>query len=298
MAIFQSFDPTSMGPKDLRAIFVARKKLLDYGLKRIQESGAGKSKKHLLLVGPRGSGKTHFQLLTYYAVKEKFSNKWLALKFPEEEYSITSMADLLLQILHEMGQEEVEKANELYEILYTSDEDTIKEKATKFIKEYHRRTGKNLLLFLENFQDLAEQMDTSGMQALRAFIQENDFLMLFPSALSVFRQVADYKEPFYGFFEVVPLKEITLKDTERLFLKLAKWEGRKELIEEIKAERERIKGLFNLTGGSVRLIVLLYHFISHKALSEVEEALYNLLNELTPYYQYQMMALSPSNEKY
>jgi tetratricopeptide (TPR) repeat protein len=304
MAIFQSFDPTSMSKKDLRDIFVAREKLLKDALKRIKESGAGKSKKHLLLVGPRGSGKTYFQLLIYYEVNENLSDKWLALKFPEEEYSITSLADLLLSILLKMGQEEIYEAEKLREKLCICDDDIIEEDAINFIKKFHAETGKNILLLLENFQDLAVQLDTKGVHKLKVFIKENDFLMLFPSSLSAFRQVVDYGEPFYDFFDQIQLKKIKIKDTEELLIKLAEWENRSDFANTLKKKNERIKGIYNLTGGNVRLIVLIYHIISHdpmdyshKALEEVETALHNLLNELTPYYQYQMNVLSIQQRK-
>jgi Cdc6-like AAA superfamily ATPase len=54
-----AYTPSNTSPDVLERIFVQREKLLDQINKRFERSMLHKSKHHALLIGPRGSGKTH-----------------------------------------------------------------------------------------------------------------------------------------------------------------------------------------------------------------------------------------------
>src|SRR5690242_1247488 len=54
-----SFTPNLMSEETLREIFVARQPLVDRLVRDIRDATTSRARRHALLVGPRGMGKTH-----------------------------------------------------------------------------------------------------------------------------------------------------------------------------------------------------------------------------------------------
>jgi len=77
------FSPSRTAPENLEKTLVQREGLLNDAEERIYESAVTGNKHHLLLIGPRGSGKTHFAALMFYRLsgrddlRERLRIAWL-----------------------------------------------------------------------------------------------------------------------------------------------------------------------------------------------------------------------------
>jgi hypothetical protein len=89
------FTPSLMSHDLLERLFVAREPTLDRILDRVLAALSSDERNHTLLVGPRGSGKTHLVSLVYYRARELGAQlAWL----PEDPWTIVSYARLLREI--------------------------------------------------------------------------------------------------------------------------------------------------------------------------------------------------------
>jgi len=108
------FTPALEDPEILQVASVGREGELKRLLQAIREGTEKKGNQHFLLVGPRGIGKTHLLLLLYHSVKgtitwddlcRDLSRSWVPILFAEEEYRMTSLVDLLLEVLARLKEE-------------------------------------------------------------------------------------------------------------------------------------------------------------------------------------------------
>ena len=298
------YNPTIEEPDDLKKTLIARGTILNDLLKKIRSSSKDRGLKHYLIVGPRGIGKTHLLLVLHYTVKGCYKEKslvksWISIKTNEEEYRITTLSDLLLRVLEELkegrGSDEVDS---ILERLRERSDEEIVELALSFLREFRKKKGKRILLLIEDLGTIFEQIgDEAAIGRIRDILMREDIFMFIGTALSLFEEVVGHGEPFYNFFEVIWLPELKGKEVEELIKKRAKVLGEEEIIEKFEEYRPRIKATIHLTGGYPRFILMLFHIFTKSKLIEVQEALEELLDELTPYFQDRMNRLPPQQRK-
>ena len=298
------YNPTIEKPDDLKKTLIARGPILNDLLKKIRSSSDDRGLKHYLIVGPRGIGKTHLLLVLHYTVKGCYKEKslaksWISIKTYEEEYRITSLSDLLLRVLEELEEEgSSDEVDSILERLRGRSNEEIVELALSFLREFRKKTGKRILLLIEDLGTIFEQInDEAAIGRIRDILMREDIFMLIGTALSLFKEVVGHEKPFYNFFEVIWLPELKSKEVEELIKKRAKVLGEKKIIEKFEEYRPRIKAIIHLTGGYPRLILMLFHIFTKSELIEVQDALEELLDELTPYFQDRMNRLPAQQRK-
>ena len=93
------FTPSRTKPDDLEAIFVQRASMLEDAVERVKESYDTDNKHHLLFVGPRGTGKTHFvTLLVHRLTQESMLNDSLRIAWLNEDETSTTLLEFVLRI--------------------------------------------------------------------------------------------------------------------------------------------------------------------------------------------------------
>ena len=104
------YSPGNMDRESLEAVFVGRDDVMEDVLSRITTSIRGPQKHYILLVGPRGSGKTHLLALAYHRLMASFDavdavdSVAIAL-LKEEEWGVASYLDLVVRILRALAAE-------------------------------------------------------------------------------------------------------------------------------------------------------------------------------------------------
>src|SRR5262245_24603272 len=93
-------NPAFLSKEDLVRSFVVRHADLDILLERLREGGEGPNQ-HMLLIGPRGSGKTTLVLRVAAAIEADpvLRARWYPLVFGEESYEVGTAAEFWLEAL-------------------------------------------------------------------------------------------------------------------------------------------------------------------------------------------------------
>ena len=201
-SVFHSrFTPSLLPAKVLEELFVQRSALLERILAMVEESARTKAKHQILLVGPRGIGKTHLLALTYHRIKarldlrERLCLAWLR----EEEWGVDSFAELLRRILRALDCEDPQAGlGERIRALREAPRDAVRSVAEQMLTRH--LAGRTLVVLCENLDELFKGMGEQGQQELRAFLQEQGSCSLICTAPSLFDGVSLQTAPFYGFF--------------------------------------------------------------------------------------------------
>ena len=112
----QMFNPSIEDYETLNEMLVERENEVETILGKLESTPIDGTSRNYVLVGQRGMGKTHLLLLLYHEVKRRknLNEKYISLKFSEEEYSIDSLAYFFIRILEELTKEYKSIASSLF----------------------------------------------------------------------------------------------------------------------------------------------------------------------------------------
>ena len=297
------YNPQNAPPDELKKTFTARKELLSVIIDEITNLRKSKSNQHYLIIGPRGIGKTNLLQLIYLNIKEddKLSNSFMPLQFAEEEYSIGNLRDFLEKMIEILIEESYSiEAEECLEQLESENDDKIaSDRAIELLKNQSRIEKKKFIVFVDNLDLILDEQFKDKMETkkLRDILMNEEFMILISAAPTYFDEVSKYDKPLYNFFKIINLNDLNEFEVEELIKNRAKFDGNFELIKKLELYRPKIKALKHLTGGNPRLILMIYQVLTLSEFSEVKNYLNELLDDLTPYYQYKLKMLAPQQRK-
>jgi uncharacterized protein len=279
------FSPNQATAEERLKTFVARHDVLKDLLTRVKDFDSGA--RHCILIGPRGIGKTHLLLLLADTIEadENISQGWVVVRFAEEEYSITSIAELFLRVIKTITGE------------YPKDIGRNTDLALAYIADYCRNNNKHVLLLMDNIQLYLQQFTDVEIGRLRDILTSKSLFLVIGAAPSYFKQMQGYDEAFYNFFEPIHLKELSHEEAEEMLKYRADIDGAREFIENFEQCKPKIATTSQLTGGNPRLILMLYQVMCESGVTEAANAFRHLLDELTPYFQERMNNLPPQMRK-
>ena len=285
------YNPAQLTPDELKASFVARKDTLAEMIRLIREQPHGRPCQHMLLIGPRGMGKTTLGLRFLHAVAESpdLAAHWQPVPFYEESYDIGDLADFWLAALRHLTRatenpQWEDKAKALAQD--ERDPERLAAYALAALMDFCRASDKRLILFVENLDDIFGQLrDEREVHALRASLIECPDILLLGSANAVFNAIRSHGEPFYEFFRLFMLEGLGQEETLQILEALAGGEDKPEMAETLHRERGRLETLRRLTGGNPRLLVLACRLLIESPLGSAFEDLERLIDEQTPYFK-------------
>ncbi len=257
----------------LENIFVGRDDLFKKTFKELETAGKNKTPTFYLIVGSRGIGKSHFLIMLYYKIKQELSSLYIPVKFAEEEYSVYRASDFFLRILQE------QKEN-ISSILSLNDEDEILDASLDRLKEIAKKENKTYLIFVENLHEVFRQFEAKEVQKLRSIFHKYDFFSIVASSPIIFPGIADHEEPFYNFFRIQHLRELSSDEIKILLKKIAEIEDNREFLDNFKKYEPRIEGIAHLTGGSPRLVIFFYELISRDNFEDIEKVFFKILTNI------------------
>jgi tetratricopeptide (TPR) repeat protein len=283
-----------------RSITVGRDTLVQDTVEILRKGIGRKPKHHFLFIGPRGIGKTHLLSLLEDEVQEQpdLNQAYHVVRFPEESHRVLSFSDFLLilcEILRDTLPEEPQWA-ELYQRLSTEERDElIIDTLVPAIRQRRRQRQQSLIIMLENLNQIFEQQlkDSRHVASLRGFFMEDNGCLLIATAPLHFGGVTDHQQPFYDFFDVQLLDQLSEDQTIDLIRRNLQWERRDDLLLDFENLRPKLLALYRMTGGSPRLTLMLYELIAYDAVTEVKVQFQILLDRITPFYQDRMRDLGP-----
>ena len=282
--------------KEIIDQFVVRKHELDIVLEVLRGNIDSPSCQHVLVVAPRGQGKT--MLLTRVAAEvntdDELSACLLPVRFMEESYEIFNLADFWLDTLFHLARESAKCDSELARELRETHADltthwqekNFSDRVRAAVLEAADRLGKKLVLMVENLEALYKNVDKDFGWKLRGVLQSDPQIMLIATATSRFEDLDDVEQPFFELFRIVDLEPLTTEECRRLW----------QVVSGDDLPRA-IRPLEILTGGSPRLLVIVAGFARHRSLRQLMEELVALIDEHTEYFRSYLENLAKSERR-
>ena len=298
------YSPGNMDRQSLETLFVGRNDVMEDVLSRVMESIRGTNKHYILLVGPRGSGKTHLLALASHLLMDrieaaKAEDKVAVALLNEEEWGVASFLDLVVRILNALAGQGPELKADIDNIYarFSKDPASAETFAIERLRQHTR--GKTLLLLCENLVDLFDGLGDEGQKRWRTIIQEDGNWAIVASTPSLFLAIELQDNPFYGFFTIRALNKIDFDTGIDLLAKKAVHESKMELANFLSQPlgRARVRAIHHLAAGNYRAYVVLSDFLDKESLLDLVHPFMEMVDDLTPYYQDRMRQIPPAQRK-
>ena len=296
--VIRKFNPGLLqSDHEIKEQFVVRSHELGLVLEELRANTTAPSCQHILVVGPRGSGKT--MLLARIAAEVRthgdLADSLLPVRFMEESQEIFTLTDFWLETMFhlasEVDQHDAAMARELREtraaLASRWREQITEAQARAAVLDAADRLGKRLVVILENLQSLCrDARDEFGWQ-LREVLQTEPQIILLASATSRFRALDDVDQPFFEMFRIVGLEPLDTEESRRLW----------QIVSGKPATVPEVRPLQILTGGNPRLLVIVAEFARHRSLRRLMSELVTLIDEHTEYFRSHLAALAKTERR-
>lgn len=299
--VTHKYTPSEMSDEELMATFAARQNTVDFLLKALRDQIHRGTLSSYVITGPRGAGKsTIIQMLDLRIRKDpELGAAWLPVVFPEEQFNMISLRDMLAGTLLILAKNGVEGAVEwLDKVEGEPDEEQSEQFAVTGLREITRRTGKRLVLFIENLNQLLEDhLNEQTKGTLRRLLMTDASMMIIGSTVHVFESLRNYDEAFFNYFGQVPLGRLDAEQVSELLRKRAEFDHNEWFLRELPKQQAKVKTLVHLTGGNPRFVLMLYELLSVQQVTTIVQYLKRLADELTPLLKDEMENLPPQQRK-
>lgn len=298
-----SFGAKSVNPLLLEETLTTRKIVVD----EIEHKCVAKILKHTtyqsLVIAPRGSGKTHMTKVLHHRLinNEVIRDKCVIAYMSEDEVGIDSLTDLIVSMFRAFiryGEDGSDILNGKIE--EAADISNINERIA-FIKTTLNEFANDriIILLIENFDQIMEALKKNGQEELRDFIHEYNNLSIIATSQNLIQGLQKSDYPFYNFFNIFNLKRLTYDESVAFFKKIASAENHTDLIKEMDTPtfKGKLKAIYELTEGNHRLLVTFYSFLKAEYKSEFSNVFVKVMNDLKPYYEQFIAALSTQQQK-
>jgi tetratricopeptide (TPR) repeat protein len=288
-------NPFFLSEEELVSSFAVRQAELNLLLDIIREN-TGSVNQHVIIIGPRGIGKTMLVLRLALAVRqdESLSRSWYPVVLPEEIYDVASEGEVWLRVLERISVQEREAGRDYnrwlqsYESLRGErEEQKLRVKALATMSEFAGERNTRLMVIIENLQMvLGEQSGSDAAWDFRRTLLNNSEIMIIATATTRFKEIMNAEKANFELFREITLTPLSTEDCRVLW----------RLITGEDLVNDRIRPMEVLTGGSPRLLAILAEFSKGKALTELMDDLVILIDDHTTYFKANVEAL-PSLER-
>lgn len=296
------YNPQNQSKEELIEGFVVRQQLFKKLYKAIKEAKMETPEQHYLMLGRRGMGKTTLLLrLAYEIENDPDLNGWLIpLVFNEEEYGIRGLFKFWERVMELLEEKHPAFRFETEEIRRLSkenpDQDAYERALFDWLSSELTRNGKKLILFVDNFGDMARKFSDAEAHRLRKILQTSADIRIFAASSVVLEAFYKYDHPFYEFFKTVELNGLNEKETRDLLLALSEHYKKEEVKRIVEENPGRVEALRRITGGVIRSMVLLFEIFADDEDGSAFHDLQIILDRVSPLYKHRMDDLSDQQQ--
>ena len=251
-------------------------------------SSTGNSSVHSMVIGPRGSGKTHLLLRVAAEIRRDPSlSGFYPIVFAEESYEVSTIGEFWLECLDHLAEQapEGERANlrlSYDDLRVTGDDRALADRCLGTILDFADRQEKRVVLLVENLNMLfADMDDPDAGWRLRHTLQTEPRIVLLGSATSRFDEIDHPDHALYDLFRVITLRPL---DTQEC---VALWEA----VSGQPSTTLAVRPLEILTGGNPRLLAIIALFSAGRSFSELKANLLDLVDDHTEYFKSHLESL-------
>ena len=280
----KKYNPAFQSDEDVVASFCVRQAEYQSLLESLRASTSA-SNTHSLVIGPRGSGKTHLLLRVAAEIRqEPHLSGFYPIVFAEESYEVSTAGEFWLECLEHLAEQAPveERANlrlTCDDLRSTADDRDLGNRCLAAIRDFADRHGKRLVLLVENLNMLfADMSDSDAGWRLRHTLQNEPQIILFGSATSRFDEIDHPDHALYDLFRVITLRPLNTQDCATM------WETISGRSLRTREGRE-IRPLEILTGGNPRLLAIIARFSAGLSFEELMDNLLDLVDDHTDYFK-------------
>jgi tetratricopeptide (TPR) repeat protein len=292
--ILNIYTPQRQSKQQLQAEFIDRKGIRERVLGILRHNTPDKPQQHVILIGPRGMGKTTLLCAIRYSVEEdaELNVAWLPLQFYEEQYNIGDLADFWLECLRHLEQALNRRPEAADRLLDENPADLAEQAQARFF-EMLAGTGKRALLLVDNLQEIFAAIDDGhALHKLRALWMTDPRMTVVGAAPSYFDEITAVDQAFHDFFRSFVLERLSQGEMETCLRRYAEILGDKTVPKVIEQAPERVAALRILTGGNPRLVKLGYRVLRDGLDGDLRNDLERLLDEATPFFKHRIDSLA------
>lgn len=292
------YNPSNQTPTELIENFVVRTKIFQDIYEEIKNSKMKYPEQHYIIQGIRGQGKTTLLLRIYYEINndEKLKHRIIPIIFNEEQYNISR--------LYKLWETTGEYLDECGEIIGLYDEmqkfpydDDYEYRCFRLLEHALKKNKKKIVLFIDNIDSMFNKFSRQEHHRLReVFIESAELRVIGASSVSLEFHY-DYGEPFYQFFRMPQLNDLTSDETRTLLLKLGERYKSERVREILRHQPGRVEALRRITGGVIRTIILLFEIFVDDRGGNAFRDLEKILDSVSPLYKHRMDNLPPQQQE-
>ena len=288
-----TYNPGFLSDEDLIEQFCVRTGEFESIMGALRTTGSSGSP-HLIVIGPRGSGKTSLLLRVAAEVRSDavLSRGLLPVALAEESYGVSTCGEFWLECLYHLADQAapvagIDLRRSWEDIKATVDDETLELRSLAALTQFASAVGKRLLLIVENLDMLFRDMvDEEAGWRLRHTLQNEPRIILLASATSRFAEIDRPDRALYDLLRSYTLEGLDTSECATLWAKVA---GEEPAL-------DRIRPLEILTGGNPRLIAIVARFGSRLSFPELMDELLGLVDEHSEYFRSHLQAL-PAQER-
>lgn len=288
--------PSAQDPQILELITVQREALIGRLVEDALDLDGGA--RHRLLIGPRGMGKTHILSLVVSRLRAAAGSPPLVMAWLEEDpWAFGTyekfLAAIVACVAEERSDSELSSRAEELRAGRSGGTDESEQVLRDAVGDAR------LVLIVENLDEIFRRIGAEGQERFRAFAENWEQMLILASAPQLFEGIRLHDLPFYGFFAVSHLEELSLDSATELMRRLAELRGDEELAVFLRSEvaRRRLAAIEALAGGHPRIWLLLSGCVSIDAIDELVPLFVEALDNLTPYYQDRLRELGDQQQE-
>ena len=290
----KKYNPGFLTDDELISSFCVRTGEFESIIETLGDTGAS-SNAHTVVIGPRGSGKTHLLLRIAAEVRREAALAELfPIVFAEESYEVATTGEFWLECLGLLAEQAPATERDDLRLSYhdlrcmpLEDDRALAERCLGSLLDFADRQGKRLLLVVENLNMLfAEMSDPYLGWRLRKTLQTEPRIFLLGSATSRFAEIDHPEHALYDLFRVITLRPLDTGECEALW----------STVSGQPAGTQSVRPLQILTGGNPRLIAVIAGFETAYSFRELMDNLLDLVDEHTEYFKSHLDAL-PRQER-
>ena len=290
----KKYNPGFLTDDELVASFCVRTHEFESIIETLSES-TGNSNPHMIVIGPRGSGKTHLLLRVAVEIRRKSElERFFPVVFAEESYEVTTCGEFWLECLGRLADQTAHMdgvelhLHRTWEDLRTSQDDRIlAERCLGVLLDFADRHSRRLVLVVENLNTLfADMLDPDAGWQLRKTFQTEPRIFILGSATSRFKEIDRPDKALYAFFRTITLHPLNTSECAVLW----------QTVSGETVTSRAIRPVQILTGGNPRLVTIVARFGADKSPGELMGNLLDLVDDHTEYFRSHLDSL-PAQER-